>query len=169
MHSARYAAVTLALLFAAAPARASGSEKLFVIERSQNANYVEYDMQTAAGGATDPKEPVVAYWIMGAEKGQREALSWAEKKAFGFTVKPLAATSPGFELALKASKGRTIGLYPSAGKWRAVMFIANKSAFLTKMFVQVHEGGLIPSVDYIDVFGVDVSTGAPLRERINPS
>jgi Domain of unknown function (DUF4833) len=180
MHSARFlrvsgmirrivfAALLLSLFVTTASARASGSEKLFVIERSQNANYVQYDMQTANGGACDPREPVVAYWVMGAEKGQRESLGWAEKKAFGFSVKPLEATH-GYELALKAYKGRSIGLYQSAGKWRAVMFIANKSAFLTRMFVQLRDGGLFPSVEYIDVFGEDVASGAPVRERLNPS
>jgi hypothetical protein len=173
MHSARFllvfAALFLGLFFTAFSARASGPEKLFVIERSQNANYVEYDMQTEAGGKCDAREPVVAYWIMGAEKGQRETLSWMEKKAYGFSVKPVDATH-GFELDLKAYKGRSIGLYQAAGKWRAVMFIANKSAFLTKMFVQLKEGGgLIPSVEYIDVYGQDVASGAPLRERLNPT
>ncbi|MEO6575272.1 MAG: DUF4833 domain-containing protein, partial [Polyangiaceae bacterium] len=130
--------------------------------------YVQYAMQKESGGACDRNEPVVAYWVMGAEKGQREALSWAENKAFGFNVKPIEATK-GFELALKAYKGRTIGLYQTAGKWRAVMFIDNKSAFLTKMFVQLKSGGLFPSVEYIDVFGEDVTNGAPLRERVHPS
>jgi len=71
-----------ALLPAAAQAK---TQPLFIIERSKNANVVHYDARLDADGRLDPKEPVVAYWIMLAEDGRRENLNWIEKrKAYGF-------------------------------------------------------------------------------------
>src|SRR4030043_353480 len=62
---------------------------LFIIERSKNANVVHYDARLTADGKLDPKEPVIAYWILLAEDGRRKGLSWIEKKmAYGFTIKP---------------------------------------------------------------------------------
>jgi len=62
---------------------------LFIIERSKNANVVHYDARLTADGKLDPKQPVIAYWIMLAKEGRREELSWIEKKkAHGFHIKP---------------------------------------------------------------------------------
>ena len=65
------------------------TQPLFIIERSKNANVVHYDARLNADGKLDPKEPVIAYWIMLAEDGRREDLNWIEKKkAYGFDIKP---------------------------------------------------------------------------------
>src|SRR3972149_1101371 len=62
---------------------------LFIIQRSKNANVVHYDAQLTADGKLDPKEPVIAYWVMLAKDGRREELNWIEKKkAYGFDIKP---------------------------------------------------------------------------------
>ena len=78
----------LALLAAPAAAQIKTSP-LFIIERSKNANVVHYDARLTADGNLDPKEPVIAYWVLLAKDGGREKLSWIEKKkAYGFTIKP---------------------------------------------------------------------------------
>ena len=74
----------------AAPAAAQmKTQPLFIIERSKNANVVHYDARLTADGKLDPREPVIAYWVLSAEDGRREELSWIEKKkAYGFDMKP---------------------------------------------------------------------------------
>ena len=69
----------LALLAASAAAQITTSP-LFIIERSKNANVVHYDARLTADGKLDPKEPVIAYWVLLAGNGRREKLSWIEKK-----------------------------------------------------------------------------------------
>src|SRR5712691_865167 len=60
---------------------------LFVIERSVNANVVHYDAKLGPDGKLDPREPVVAYWIMGAEDGRRQDLNAIERlRAYGFST-----------------------------------------------------------------------------------
>ena len=60
---------------------------LFIIERSKNANVVHYDARLTADGKLDPKEPVIAYYVMLAEDGRRKELNWIEKKmAYGFDI-----------------------------------------------------------------------------------
>jgi len=39
---------------------------------------------------------------------------------------------------------------------------------LEHIFVQTREGALLPEVLFVDVFGRDVKTSAPLRERLKP-
>ena len=41
---------------------------------------MHYEARLTADGKLDPKEPVIAYWVMRAEDGHREELTWMEKK-----------------------------------------------------------------------------------------
>src|ERR1700679_1654897 len=60
---------------------------LFTIEKSSNANRVQYEARVGADGHIDSHQPVVAYWIMAAEDGRRQDLNLLEKaKAYGFTL-----------------------------------------------------------------------------------
>src|SRR5947209_17742460 len=64
-------------------------QPLFVLERSINANIVHYDAKIDQNGRLDSREPVVAYWIMGARDGRRQELNFLEKsKAYGLVVEP---------------------------------------------------------------------------------
>ena len=47
---------------------AGETRPLFTIERSLNHNVLHYEANLAADGTMDPKEPIVAYWVM-LEKG----------------------------------------------------------------------------------------------------
>src|ERR1051326_2975496 len=59
---------------------------LFQIERSLNANVVHYDAKVT-NGHLDPKQPVIAYWIMATENGRRQELNLLERaRAYGFTT-----------------------------------------------------------------------------------
>ena len=40
-----------------------------------NANVVHYDARLTADGKLDPKEPVIAYWVMLAKDGHRQKLN----------------------------------------------------------------------------------------------
>jgi hypothetical protein len=51
---------------------------LFVIERNTNANVVHYEAKLK-DGHIDQHQPVIAYWIMGAEDGRRQELNLLEK------------------------------------------------------------------------------------------
>ena len=161
-----FCAATLAMtLLAAAPAHADTTAGLFVIERSKNANEVHYDAHLVNDGHLDPKEPVVAYWVRKAEDGSRDGLSWIQKQlAYGFDVKPDRAGA--YTMTLVACSDRPLHLVNVGGRWRAELLIGGKKAYLTKLFVQSDESGIMPTVQYVDMFGEIVGTGAVARERL---
>src|SRR4051812_39932040 len=69
------------------PADALPSRELFTITRNINANVLKYAVRTSKDGLLDPSEPIEAYWLMKAEDGRREELTWTERHlAYGFSA-----------------------------------------------------------------------------------
>jgi len=141
---------------------------LFIIERSKNANVVHYDAQLTADGKLDPKEPVIAYWIMLAEDGHREKLNWIEKKeAYGFTIKPDPSVN-GYKMTLVAAPEQQIIVKKEKGAVRAETVIDGQPAVLEKMYINASEALTGPKVHYIELYGKDLQTGTERREKMVP-
>lgn len=159
----------LALLsvLAAEPAAACPSE-LFRIERSKNANVVLYESKVRADGTLDADEPVRAAWLMLAEQGQREKLTLMERKfAYGFDVRA-NGEGPGVFLHLKALKKRVVHVVLNEQRCAvALATIGGEAGVLQRIFVKTNEG-LVPKVEYVELFGVQAGTGSALYERILP-
>ena len=138
---------------------------LFIIQRNKNANEVHYDAQVGPDGAL-AADPVVAYWIMKAEDGRREDLTFLEgKMAYGFEV---SKPGPGGEreMTLVAWEDRKIRLTKAGGRWRALTQIDGKDAYLTRLFIQSEEGGVTPKVLFVDLFGEDADGGKAVQEHV---
>jgi hypothetical protein len=158
------AASTLAV-FPVLTASADSTEALFVITRSKNTNELHYDAQVGKDGALNAKEPVLAYWVMKAEDGRRENMSWTERKmAYGFDVTPSGDGT--YEMKLVAYKDRNLKIVKGNGRWRAETTINGKRAYLTKLYIATKEGGLMPTVLSVDLYGEDAMTGKPIQEHI---
>jgi hypothetical protein len=157
----------LALLAAPAVAQIRTSP-LFIIERSKNANVIHYDARLTADGKPDPKEPVIAYWVMFAEDGRREKLSWIEKKmAYGFTIKPDPSVN-GYKMTLVAVPERPITVKQEKDAVRAEVVIDGRPAFLEKIVISVSDGLTGPKIQHVEVSGKDLQTGENLREKMMP-
>lgn len=159
-----------AWLALAATSRASAPRRrsLFVIARSMNANILHYEAQLDAAGKLDAEQPLIAYWVMHAEDGHHEHLSWLERQfAYGWSV--VSRVEPyRVELRLTAFPRRSVVLRVDVeGGVRAELQIAGRSAALRRIFVQLADGGG-PTVRHIDLFGTDLASGRPLRERLEP-
>lgn len=161
-------ALALLSLLSAEPAATCPSE-LFRIERSKNANVVLYESKVRGDGALDADEPVRASWLMLAEQGQREKLTLMERKfAYGFDVRA-NGEGPGVLLHLKALKKRVVHVVLSEkGCPVALATIGAEAGVLQRIFVKTREGGLVPKVEYVELFGVQVGTGSALYERLLP-
>jgi hypothetical protein len=164
-------AASLALVSANASADgnvdANATRPLFALERNKNANFVQYEAKIAKDGAFDPDDPILAYWVMAAEDRRREPLSAIEKAlAFGFSARPDKRGN--VWLTLVAHKSKPIRVFKDATGVHAELGIAGRRAYLTKMFVQAGPE-FIPKVIFLDLFGTDAKTGAPLHERITPA
>jgi hypothetical protein len=141
---------------------------LFVIQRSKNANVVHYDAQLTADGKLDPKEPVIAYWVMLAKDGRREELNWIEKKkAYGFDIKP-DPSGNGYRMTVVAYPKREITVRQQGDAVRAELVIDGRPAVFEKMYINASDGPTGPNVHYIELYGKDLQTGRKRFQKIVP-
>ena len=167
MKKAMWWFAVLALLAAPAAAQIKTSP-LFIIERNMNANVVHYNARLTADGKLDPKEPVIAYWVMLATDGHRQKLNWIEKKkAYGFTTTPDPSVN-GYRMSLVAAPERQITVKKEKDVVRAEAVIDGRPAVLEKMYINASGGLTAPKVHYIEVYGKDLQTGEERHEKMVP-
>lgn len=148
--------------------KSARTQHLFKIERSKNANIVQYDVRMKADGKLDPKKPVVAYWIRLAKDGRKEDLKWVEKSfAYGFKAKYDAKTNTAI-MDMAAKINRKIKVLEIKGEYRAEITIDGQSAFLEKIFISSKGKGASTKVKYMELFGKDVKTGEDRYEKLKP-
>ena len=143
-------------------------QHLFKIERSKNANIVQYDAQVGPDGKLTKKDPVVGYWIRLAEQGQVMELNWVQRTfAFGFKTK-LDRNRESAELDMAGDFGRPIVVIRDGDQYLATAPIDGSQSYLEKMFIQSHGKGIKITVEYIELFGVDIETGEDRYQKFFP-
>ncbi len=147
---------------------AQSTHKLFVITRTTNKNEVHYDAQVTKENKLKTDEPVVAYWILKEKGGKREKLNFVErKKAYGFSISPEAG-GESFRMIIVPYKARPIRVHIKDGQARAEIPIDGKPAYLKKLHIDVTEGIVVPTVNFVELHGEDAKTGQPRYEKIKP-
>ena len=142
---------------------------MFAIARSKNANVVHYGVRLDRAGQLQKGEPVFAYWVLHAEDGRREELTWLERElAYGWSI--VSEQHPaGVTLRLTAFPNRSLLIRAdNTGAHGAIVAIAGHDAVLSRIFVQVDEGGLLPRVRYVELSGRDCKTQKAVKERLAP-
>jgi hypothetical protein len=143
-------------------------QHLFKIERSKNANIIQYDAQVGPDGKLVKKEPVVGYWIRLAEQGQVQELSWVQRTfAFGFDAK-LDRNRERAELDMAADFGRPIIVIRNRDVYRATAPIDGSLSYLEKIFIQASGKGMSITVEYIELYGEDMETGEARYQKFIP-
>ena len=143
-------------------------QHLFKIERSKNANIVQYDARVRPDGALDPDKPIVGYWIRLAEDGRKMKLRFFEKRfAYGFRA-AYDPASNSVTLVLKAGIGRDLKVLEIMDGYRAMTTIDGRNALIEKIFVQSSGKRLFTKVEYIELYGVDSVTGEDRFEKYVP-
>jgi hypothetical protein len=141
---------------------------LFTIQRSKNANIVQYDAQLTQDGKLDPKEPVIVYWVMLAEDGRKQKLMWIEREmAYGFKTK-YDADGDFVIMDMVADIRRTVKVCERGGVYRAETVIGGQPAFVEKIYVKSTKGHTLPTVEYVELSGRDVETGNGRYEKLIP-
>ena len=143
-------------------------QPLFKIERSKNANIVQYDAQVGPDGKLLKKEPVVAYWIRHNEQGQIEELSWVQR-TFAFGVKgKLEKGGESAELEMAADMGQPIRVIREGDTYHAVAPIEGPMSYLEKMYINATGKGIKVTVHYVEIFGKDMETGKDTYHKFFP-
>ena len=138
---------------------------LFTIEKSSNANRVQYEARVRADGHLDPHQPIVAYWIMAAEDGRRQELNVLERaKAYGFTLHRDGEDS--YRLWVVSHREKEIHVFRDDRTVRAEATIDGRTAWVEKIYIQMRKTFLLSLPDFGEMFGFDKQTGAKVVEKV---
>lgn len=139
---------------------------LFLITRSKNDNTVVYRHL-----ADDNSSPCEAFWwdlsTVPRPAHNRAELIWLEKKfAYGVSAKKVSNSE--FSLTLVALKSRQAVLQRTSNGPRAMMEISGRNCALYRIYVHAVEAIPMPKVQFVNIHGVDLSTGVEVVEKIIP-
>jgi hypothetical protein len=162
------ALLTLKLAAPVMAAETIEQHSLFRIERSKNANVVQYDARVGPDGRFAQKDPIVVYWLRLAEDGREQQLSWLQRTfAYGFKAE-MNEQRDQATLRMQAPIGRPVNVRCGPSDCRVTTVIDGEQAYLHRIFVNSHGKGLGTQVDFIELFGEDVNGGGERYERIEP-
>jgi len=138
---------------------------LFTIEKSSNANRVQYEAHLRPDGHIDPKQPVTAYWVMAAEDGRRQELNLLEKaKAYGFTLRQDGIDS--YRLRVVSHREKEIHVYRDGSSVRAEAVIGGRIALVERIYIQMRKSFLLSLPEFGEMFGFDRETGEKRMEKV---
>jgi hypothetical protein len=142
--------------------------RLFYMQRTANTNTIIYELN-APNGRLDEDNPLHVYWIRYAEKGQKEDLSYIQRKfAYGVTTKKL--TNDQYDVRFVSYKKFPLLLMKANdGKYHIFATVAQKQIMLSRLFVKIQGGSFwLPNVVYVEFKGTDQTTGREIIERFKP-
>ncbi len=143
--------------------------RLFYIQRTSNTNTIVYDLNLDNNGRPNADEPVKGYWIRYAEKGQKEDLSYIQRKfAYGLTSKAL--DNDNYDIRFVSYKKFPLSLMRGEdGKYHIFAVLEQKQLIINRIFVKIEGGSFwIPNVVYVEVKGTDPVTGREIVKRFKP-
>ena len=141
--------------------------QLFYIQRSPNANTVIYAARLDASGNLDKSTPVEAFWRKFNIDGSKQPLNFIERM-MAYGVK-LDKTKPGqpvsFSIAPLPERKLTVSL-DSEHRPQALLQIGSHKVKVAYVYLHVVEGGLMPKVPELDIFGTDIASGKAIHEHL---
>lgn len=141
--------------------------QLFYVQRSPNANTIVYAARLDANGAIRRSDPVEAFWRKFNIDGGKQPLNFVERMmAYGVRTDPVKSGAP-ITFTIAALPERKLTLTLDAGKRpQALMQIGTRTVKLAYVYLHVVEGGLMPSVPELDIFGTDIASGKTVHEHL---
>ena len=141
--------------------------QIFYVQRSPNANTVIYAARLDAQGNFDSRNPVEAFWRKFNIDGSKQPLNFVER-AMAYGVK-VDAHKPGqpitFTIAALPERKLSLGM-DAQHRPQATMLIGTHTVRVDYVYLQVVEGGLLPSVPALDVLGTDIASGKAVHEHL---
>lgn len=141
--------------------------QLFYIQRSPNSNTVIYAAKLDAKGAPDRREPVEGFWRKFNIDGSRQPLNFIERM-MAYGVKQVRTEKSGaVTFTVAALPERRIALsLDAARRPQATLQVGPHTVKLAYVYLHVVEGGLMPEVPVVEIFGTDIATGKAIHEHL---
>jgi hypothetical protein len=148
------------------PVPVLNSKQLFYLQRTPNTNTIVYELNYQ-DGVIDKDNPVHGFWIRYQERGQREDLSFIQRKfAYGLKTRQIAENN--YELSFVSYKKYKMYLRMGADKkFYVYTNINQKPAILTSIFIKINGGSFwSPNVEYVEISGIEPNTHSVIKERL---
>jgi phosphatidylglycerophosphate synthase len=142
--------------------------ELFYLQRDPNTNTIIYELNLESDGRVNEDEPVKVYWIRYADKGNKEDLSFVQRK-FAYGIQSKSLGNGEFELRFVSHKKLPLILKksPIDKKYHVYIDANDKRVMLDRIFVRIEGGSYwIPNVKYVELTGINTKTSSPIVERI---
>jgi hypothetical protein len=138
--------------------------QLFYIQRSPNSNTVIYAAKLDAQG--NP-QTVEVFWRKFNIDGSKQPLNFIERiMAYGVRLDGRkGAQSLTFTIAALPERKLTLGV-DAQHHPQALIQIGSHTVKLAYVYLQVVEGGLLPSVPSLDILGTDIASGKAIHEHL---
>jgi len=142
------------------------SKQLFYLQRTPNINTIVYELNYK-NGIFDTENPVLGFWIRYQERGQREELSFLQRK-FAYGIKTKKISENFYELNFVSYKKYKMYLKLGNDKKFYVYTNINKQqAILTSIFIKINGGSLwSPNIEYVEISGIEPNTRSIVKERL---
>jgi len=141
---------------------------LFYIQRDPNINTAIYAINYQENGKINKSDPIKAYWIRYAEKGEKKDFSYIQRK-FAYGIESKTVNNEEFQLQFVSYKKLSLTLkkIDSDQKYHVFVNVNDKKIQVEKIFVRIEGGSFwLPNVKYAEVTGIETSTNKTITERM---
>ena len=141
---------------------------LFYIQRDPNINTAIYTINYQENGKINKSNPIKAYWIRYAEKGDKKDFSYIQRK-FAYGIESKTINNEDFELQFVSYKKLPLTLKKtdSDQKYHVFVNVNQKKIQVEKIFVRIEGGSFwLPNVKYAEVTGIDTASNKTITERM---
>ena len=141
--------------------------QLFYVQRSPNSNTVIYAARLDGKGEIDRGNPVEGFWRKFNIDGSRQSLNMIERMmAYGVRADRAQPCKPvTFAIAALPDRKFTLTL-DAQHKPQALTQVGSHTVKVAYIYLQVKEGGLLPDVPALDLFGTDIASGKAVHEHL---
>ncbi len=149
----------------------SDPNQLFYLQRSTNGNTIVYAARLLKPGQLDPDRPLEVFWRRYEDDGGRRGLNFIERTmAYGATPHPAPGHPQQYDASIVSFPqiNFRIGI-DHDGSPEAIVQIGGHPAKIVSAYVQVDESGILPSLVYMDIYGIDKASGHVVHEHLEPT
>ncbi|WP_221393216.1 DUF4833 domain-containing protein [Dyadobacter sp. NIV53] len=152
------------------PTSADVKGLLFYIQRDPNSNTIVYQLNVDENGKLIDKQPVHSFWIRYPEGGIRRDLNYLQRK-FAYGINSKATGNGNYELRSVAYSKLPLYLRKDVkNQYHVYADINSKKCVLNRVFIRIDGGSFwSPNVLYIELKGIEITTGKTIVQRIKPT